>query len=290
MKDFFKFMFASMLGFFLTFIIVFFLLFALMMALISFTQSEEVVINEKTILELKLDYVVEDRSTKNPWNFDFDLNSLKSEPGLNEILENIKKAKNDDRIKGVYLNLSDVPSGMATISEIRNSLEDFKETGKFIYAYGELFTQKAYFLASIADKIFMNPVGMLEFRGYRGEVLFIKGMLDKLEIEPQIIRHGKYKSAIEPLILDKMSEANKEQTLTFIQSLWDNTIDDIAESRGVDIEALNDIANSLSASRTNSAYELNLIDSVIYYDQFLNYMAEIVDVEKIKGDNLISVC
>ena len=201
----------------------------------------------------------------------------------------LKKAKNDDRIKGIYLNLSDVPSGMATISEIRNSLEDFKETGKFIYAYGELFTQKAYFLASIAHKIFMNPVGMLEFRGYRGEVVFIKGLLERLEIEPQIIRHGKYKSAIEPLILDRMSEANKEQTLTFIQSLWDNTINDIAESRGVDIEVLNDIASSLSASRTKSAYELNLIDSVIYYDQFLEYMADIIDVEKIKIDNLISV-
>ncbi|MCD4683015.1 MAG: signal peptide peptidase SppA [Bacteroidales bacterium] len=289
MKDFFKFMFASMLGFFLTFIIVFFLFFAFLMAMLSFTKSEDVVINEKTILHLKLDYPIEDRSSKDPWSFNYDFTSLKSDPGLNEIIKNIKKAKKDDRVKGIYLDLSDVPSGLATISEIRNSLDDFKEFGKFIFAYGEMLSQKAYYLATVADKVFLTPEGMLEFRGYRGEVIFLKGLLEKLEIEPQIIRHGKYKSAIEPLILDKMSEANKEQTLTFIQSMWDNTIKEISEARNIEVSALNDIANKLDASRTINAHELNLIDSVLYYDQFLTFMADKIDKELIAEENLISI-
>ena len=289
MKDFFKFMFASMLGFFLTFIIVFFLFFAFLMAMLSFTKSEDVVVNEKTILHLKLDYPIEDRSSKDPWSFNYDFTSLKSDPGLNEIIKNIKKAKKDDRVKGIYLDLSDVPSGLATISEIRNSLDDFKEFGKFIFAYGEMLSQKAYYLATVADKVFLTPEGMLEFRGYRGEVIFLKGLLEKLEIEPQIIRHGKYKSAIEPLILDKMSEANKEQTLTFIQSMWDNTIKEISEARNIEVSALNDIANKLDASRTINAHELNLIDSVLYYDQFLTFMADKIDKELIAEENLISI-
>ncbi len=289
MKDFFKFMFASMLGFFLTFIIVFFLFFAFLMAMLSFTKSEDVVVNEKTILHLKLDYPIEDRSSKDPWSFNYDFTSLKSDPGLNKIIKNIKKATKDDRVKGIYLDLSDVPSGLATISEIRSSLEEFKESGKFIFVYGEMLSQKAYYLATVADKIFLTPEGMLEFRGYRGEVIFIKGLLEKLEIEPQIIRHGKYKSAIEPLILDKMSEANKEQTLTFIQSMWDNTIKEISEARNIEVSTLNDIANKLDASRTINAYELNLIDSVLYYDQFLTFMADKIDKELIAEENLISI-
>jgi len=197
MKDFFKFMFASMLGFFLTFIIVFFLFFAFLMAMLSFTKTEDVVINDKSILHLKLDYPVEDRSSKDPWSFNYDFTSLKSDPGLNEIVKNIKKAKKDDRVKGVYLDLGDVPSGLATVTEIRNSLKEFKESGKFIYAYGEMLSQKAYYLATIADKIFLTPEGMLEFRGYRGEVFFIKGLLEKLEIPHPRICQDPYKILVE---------------------------------------------------------------------------------------------
>jgi protease IV len=289
MKDFFKFMFASMFGFFLTSLILFFLLFGFFMALISFTQSKEVVIMDKTILHLKFDYPIDDRASNDPFSANFNFEAFKSNPGLNEILKNIEKAKNDDRIKGIFLDLMDVPSGLSTITEIRNALIDFKTSGKFIYTYGEMISQKAYYLATTSDKIYINPVGMLEFRGFRGDVMFIKGLLEKLEIEPQIIRHGKYKSAIEPLILDKMSEANKEQTLGFIQSMWDETLSGISQARNIQPDELNRIADHLEASRAEDAYILNLVDSVIYYDQFLSILSQKIEKENINKEDFISL-
>lgn len=289
MKDFFKFMFASMLGFFLTSLILLFLLFGFFMALISFTQPKEVVIIDKTILHLKLDYPIDDRASNDPFSANFNFEAFRSNPGLNEILKNIEKAKSDERIKGIFLDLMDVPSGLSTVSEIRNALIDFKTSGKFIYTYGEMFSQKAYYLATASDKIYINPVGMMEFRGFRGDVMFIKGLLEKLEIEPQIIRHGKYKSAIEPLILDKMSEANKEQTLGFIQSMWDETLSGISQSRNIRTDDLNRIADQLQASRAEEAYQLNLVDSVIYYDQFLSILSQKLEKENINKEDLISL-
>ncbi len=289
MRDFFKFMFASMLGFFLTSIILFFLLFAFVMAMISFAQPEEVMIGNKAILHIKLDYVIEDRSSNDPFASGFNFAPFSSNPGLNEVLKNIEKARNDDRIKGIFLDLMDVPSGLATIAEIRNALVDFKTSGKFIYTYGQIISQKAYYLSTVSDKICLNPVGMIELRGFRGDVMFIKGLLEKLEIEPQIIRHGKYKSAIEPLILDRMSEANKEQTLAFIQSMWNDAIGGMAQSRNLSLEEINRIADRLEASRSEDAYKLKLIDSVIYYDQFLTMLAQRIDKENINKEDLISL-
>jgi len=289
MKDFFKFMFASMLGFFLIFIILFFIFMGIMMVMLSFAKSEEVVVNDKTLLYLKFDYRIEDRTSKDPLNLFYDFESFKSKPGLNDILKNLEKAKKDDRIEGIYLDLMDIPSGLATISEIRKALADFKETGKFIYAYGEMLTQKAYYLASVADKIYLNPEGMVEFRGFNGEVVFIKGLLKKLEIDPQIIRHGKFKSAIEPLILDKMSEANKEQTLAFISSMWESSIEEISYSRKIEVEKLNIIADKLETLQVNNAYKLHIVDSLIFMDQFLSILCDKLGVDHVKKNNLISL-
>lgn len=278
-----------MLGFFLTSIILFFLLFAFVTAIISFAQPEEVFINDKSVLHLKFDYTIDDRSTNDPFASNFDFEIFKSRPGLNLILKNIEKAKNDERIKGIYLDLMDTPSGIATLTEVRDALADFKSSGKFIYAYGQIYTQKAYYLATISDKIFINPVGMIELKGFQGEVMFIKGLLDKLEIEPQIIRHGKYKSAIEPLILDKMSEASKEQTLAFIQSMWNEVSAEMAIGRGISIDEFNRITDKLEGLKANDTYNLELTDSVIYYDQFLSLLAEKIEKEKIQKEDLVSL-
>ncbi|MCD4789668.1 MAG: signal peptide peptidase SppA [Bacteroidales bacterium] len=289
MKDFFKFMFASMLGFFLISIILFFIFMGIMMAMLSFAKTEEVVVNDKTLLHLKFDYRIEDRASKNLVDFGFDFGSFKTNLGLNDILKNLEKAKTDDRIEGIYLDLMEIPSGLATISEIRKALADFKETGKFIYAYGEILTQKAYYLASVADKIYLNPEGVVDFRGFNGEVVFIKGLLEKLEIEPQIIRHGKFKSAIEPLILDKMSEANKEQTLAFISSMWKSSIEEISYSRNIEVEKLNIIADKLETQQAEDAYKLHIVDSLIFMDQFLSILTNKVNIEQVKKNNLISL-
>ncbi len=289
MRDFFKFMFASMFGFLLTSVILFFLLFGFVMAMISFTQQEEIMIGDNSILHLKFDYVIEDRSTNDPFSSFGSFAPFKSNPGLNEIIKNLEKAKNDDRIKGVFLDLMDVPSGLATLAEIRNALADFKTSGKFVYSYGQILTQKAYYLSTVSDKICMNPVGMIELRGFRGDVMFIKGLLEKLEIEPQIIRHGKYKSAIEPLILDKMSDANKEQTLAFIKSMWNEAVESMAQSRNISVVEMNSIVDQLLASRVEDAYKLNLIDTVIYYDQFLSMLSHEIAKEKISKEDLVSL-
>lgn len=289
MKDFFKFMFASMLGFILTSVIVFFMFFAFLMTMISFTKSDDVKISDESILYLKLNYEIEDRTQNDPFNFFYGFESFRSEPGLNEITENIGKAAHDDRIHGIYLNLLELPSGLATINEIRDAIDSFKESGKFVYVYGDVLSQKAYYLATVADKIYLNPEGILEFKGFNVEKVFIKGLLKKLEIDPQIIRHGKYKSAVEPLILEKMSEANREQTTAFVKSLWDETITSISTDRNIPVEKLNDIADNLEAFRAASALEFNLIDSTIFFDEFLKLLANKIDVEVIKSNNLISI-
>lgn len=288
MKDFFKFMFASMVGFILTSIILFFLFFAFIMAMVSFTQPKEVEISESSILHLKLNYQIQDRATSSPVQLDWSFNSLKTKPGLIEILKNIEKAKTDDRIKGIYLDMNNIPSGLATIYEIREALADFKESGKFIYAYGDIYFQKSYYLATVADKIFLNPEGFIELKGFSGNVMFLKGLLEKLEIEPQVIRHGKYKSAIEPLILDKMSDENKEQTLAFVQSMWNEVIADIGDERTLQANELNSLADGLSAQQPNAALSHKIVDSLIYYDEFLSLLASEIDVEFIAKAHLIS--
>ena len=289
MKDFFKFMFASMVGFFLSSIILFLLFVGFIITIISFAKQDEVIVNDSSMLQIKLNYDVQDRSNNDPFVDFASIGSFKTTPGLNKILKSIEKAKDDDRIKGIYMNLSDLPSGLATISEIRKSLDNFKESGKPIYTYSNILSQKAYYLATVSDKIFLNPEGAIDFRGFSSQIAFIKGLMEKLEIEPQVIRHGKFKSAVEPLLRTDMSEANKEQTLKFIGSMWDNSVNGIAKSRNISSTDLNIIADKLQTQNANQAYSLHLVDSLIYFDQFLNFLEIEIDVENFKKNNLISL-
>jgi protease-4 len=288
MKDFLKFMFASMVGFILTSIIIIFLFFSFIMAMVSLTKTEEVVVDNKSVLQLKLDYDIPDRTPNNPLNISA-MGDLKPIVGLNDILKSIKNAKDDSRILGIYLDMFSVPSGFATITEIREALEDFKKSGKFIFAYGNIFDQKAFYLATIADKIYANQEGMIDFHGLSVETSFIKGLLDKLDIDVQIIRHGKFKSAVEPLMLDKMSDPSREQTQAFVSSIWDDVIELISQSRNISTGRLNEIADGLLAQTTEDAYNFGMVDSVIYKDQFLDILAKKIDVSTVRVNNLISV-
>jgi protease IV len=287
MKDFFKFLLASMLAFFLSMLILFFLFIGMIMALISLTQPDEVVLNQPVVLHMQLDYEIKDRSTSNPFSVFQDISTLRPSLGLKEILENITKAKEDDNIKGIYLDLFDMPSGMAVLVEIRNALADFKESGKFIYAYGSMCSQKAYYVASVSDGVYMNPEGFLELRGLRSEIVFISGLLKKLGIEPQIMRHGKFKSATEPLFLEKMSDENRLQTLEYIQSMWESVSNDITTSRSIDRIQFQEITDKLLSQSLEQAYGLNLIDSLIYMDQFLSILAGELGVENVLEEHLI---
>jgi len=270
MKQFFKFMFASMLGFFLSFVLIFFILVGIIASVVSLSGKETVTVPDKTILMLKFDQPVNDRSPSNPFSgFNFTNFKANKNIGLNEVIRTLRRAAEDKQISGILLDLDVLDMGSATTEEIRNVLLEFKKSKKFIYSYSEDYSQKAYYLASVSDKIYLNPAGALEFKGLSGQVMFLKGLLSKLEIEPQIIRHGKFKSAVEPLILDKMSEANREQTLSFISSMWNQMLKGVSESRKISIEQLTAIADSMKVRSPEDAVSLKLVDKLIYRDQLI---------------------
>jgi protease-4 len=289
MKQFFKFTFASMLGCLLSFVIFLLIAFVFISLVLSLSKPEKVALQEKSLLRFTLDQAVSDRAPKDPLLF-FDMMNMRvrSGPGLDDILEILETAKTDSRIQGVMLDLGYIPSGISMVEEIRNALLDFKTSGKAIYAYAEVYSQKAYYLASVADRIFIHPEGGVDFRGFSGEILFIKGLLDKLEVEAQVIRHGKYKSAVEPFMLDKMSEANREQTLACLSSIWSHVVDQISAQRKITPEELNRIADSLLLKDAAAALAYRFVDSIVYHDQVNDFLARKMGLAKIREKNFVS--
>jgi protease IV len=266
MKQFFKFMAASMLGTFLVIVILSMVSLGIVAIIVAAASSDEVVIDKNTVLVFKLDKPIADRSPKMPL---FGMYGTEKFTGLNDILKNLKKAKTDKDVPGIYLDLSMVDASMATVEEIREGLLDFKKSGKFIWAFSEGYDQKAYYLASVADKIFLTPQGIVFFKGISTNVMFLKGTLEKLDIKVQVIRHGKFKAATEPLFLDKMSAENRKQTTELINALWDKMISGISESRGISRDDLNRIADSLKLSKASEALKYKFIDQIAYKDEFL---------------------
>ncbi|MRX46008.1 signal peptide peptidase SppA [Pedobacter puniceum] len=269
MKQFFKFVFASMLGFFLTLLIFTVIVIGGITALVSSTEKTAEV-KENSILYVNLNFPITERSADNPFE-DVDFGPLKSEKvlGLNDILKSIKNAKDDDKIKGIYLDVSYVLTGMATLEEIRNELINFKKSGKFIIAYSEVYSQGAYYLASVANKVYLNPQGILELKGFSSQISFFKGALEKLAIEPQIIKVGTYKSAVEPFILESMSDANKQQMTALLGSLFENFTKGIAASRKIPQDSVYAIANKLQSRSPEDAVKLKLVDGLKYKDEVL---------------------
>ncbi len=207
---------------------------------------------------------IKDRASGNPFeNIDFNTFESKETPSLTQILNNIKKAKTDDRIKGIYLDLSTINAGTATIEEIRNSLEDFKSSGKWILSYSEVYTQGSYYLASVADKIYLNPAGMMELKGLASQVAFFKGALEKLDVDVQIIRHGKFKSAVEPFMLDKMSESNREQMEKILNSMWGSMINKVAASRKIEVAEINQLTDKILVRTPKDAVKYGFVDKLM---------------------------
>src|SRR5882757_2285733 len=244
MKQFFKFVLASIVAILLsTFILV-----IVIVGLIYSASGEKTVeVEPNTVLHLAFTTPITERTPNNPLaGLGFlGLNNDKS-VGLNDILLSIKKAKTDDNIRGIFLDESYMLSGQATTEEIRNALIDFRRSGKFVIAYSEAYNQSFYYLASVADKVYINPKGIFEFKGFSSQITFLKGALDKLGIEIQVIKVGKYKSAVEPLVLTKMSDANKAQVNSYLGSLYDYYLTGISVSRKISKDSLFNMANNYS--------------------------------------------
>lgn len=280
MRQFFKFMLASMAGFILASLVFLFISFVIIASVVSFAGKEEVSVKPKTVLRLTFDEAIPERSPVSPFSFSrSSLFSKTTVPGLLETMDLLKKASEDKNISGLYLDLSDIPSGMATLEEIRDAVLDFKKSGKFVIAYSETYSQKAYYMATTADIICLNPEGTIDFRGMTGQVVFLKGLLDKLDVNAQVIRHGKYKSAIEPLISDRMSEANKEQTLTYISSIWQHISAGISTARKIAPEKLQVIADSLLIQNADDAVKYGFADKITYKDQLTDLIKEKLDLK-----------
>ncbi|MDY0200520.1 MAG: signal peptide peptidase SppA [Tenuifilaceae bacterium] len=289
MKDFFKFTLASIVGIIVSILLIFFLFLGIAGAVMS--KSDKVAtVKDNSMLVLKFDNTITDRASKNPFE-DFDFTSFKPNPktGLNGILKAIKNAADDPKIKGIYIENENIPSGFATLEEIRNALIEFKESGKFIISYSNTLSQKSYYLASVADKVMLNPEGGIEWVGLRSEIMFYKTALEKLGVEMQIIRHGKFKSAVEPFLYDKMSPENREQVLTYMGSIWNHWVDGISKTRGIDTKTLNRFADELTIHNVQAAVDNGLIDSLLYRDQVIDMMKGLTGTKADKDINSIGV-
>jgi len=209
---------------------------------------------------------------------------------LNEILNNIEKASGDNKIKGILIENGLLTSGWATTEEIRNALLKFREKGKFVISYSDyILTQECYYLATSADKIFINPGSMVDFKGLSSEVMFFKKALEKIGIDVQVIRHGKFKGAVEPFILDKLSEDNRTQIKDYAGSLWNQIIGDVSKSRNIPADQLNKLADNLDGNFAPRAFETKLVDGLKYRDELIDTLKIMSGINKDKELNLISM-
>lgn len=284
MKDFFKMLFASCLGNILVFVIGIFIVIGLIGGIIASALSiykdgnSTFVVEDNSVLRLDLNKTILERTPSELENY-INTNQVM---GLDVVLKSIYRAKNDDKIKGIYLKTSGMYNGgWAVTEEIRNALLEFKKEGKFVYSYSDIYGQKAYYLSSVADSVYINPSGVLEFKGIGAETLFIKDLLDKLDVDVKLIRPStnSFKSAGEMYTMNKMSEANKTQIRAYIKSIWNHVLEDISHSRNISVNELNTIANDLSAYLPQDALEKKLVDKLCFEHDALVSVAQILNIE-----------
>lgn len=278
MKDFLKFTLATVTGLVLAGGIFFVLSFILLIGIVAASSSKEVAqVKPNSILTIKLNKPIEERSIEDP--FAMLMGEEYSNMGLNEILSSIKQAKENINIRGIYLEAGyymDIP--VAFLEEVRRALLDFKESGKFVVAYGDNYTQKEYYLCSVADKVMLNPQGSIEWTGLSESPIFFKRLLDKTGVEVQIFKVGIYKSAVEPFISTQMSEASREQTSVYLNSIWNRMNEDVAVSRDLTVKQLNEYADQMIAMEAAQTFiDAKLADTLSYKDGVKIYLKQLTD-------------
>lgn len=278
MKDFLKFTLATIVGIIVASIVLFFLSILVFFGMVSSSESETQV-KSNSIMMLDLNGTLSERNQGMP--FDFLMGDEYKSYGLDDILASIKKAKEHENIKGIYIEATSLNAGVAACEEIRNALKDFKTSGKFIVAYSDNYTQGLYYLSSVADKVLMNPQGMMEWSGLSSTPVFFKNLLEKIGVEMQIFKVGTYKSAVEPFISTEMSPANREQINAYLTSVWGQITNDVAESRNVSVESLNEIADRmLMFHPAEESVKCGLVDTLIYKNDVRNYLKAMAGIDE----------
>lgn len=282
MKDFLKFTLATVTGIIISSVVLFFISILVVFSMVSSSESETQV-RKNSVMMLDLNDTLTERSQENP--LDFLMKEDYKTYGLDDILSSIRKAKENEDIKGIYIQATSLGAGFASLEEIRDALKDFKESGKFIVAYGDTYTQNLYYLSSVADKVLLNPQGMLEWRGLAATPMFFKDLLEKIGVEMQIFKVGTYKSAVEPFISTEMSPANREQVNVYLSSIWGQITSSVAESRNLSVEALNKEADRmLMFYPAEESVKNGLVDTLIYKNDVRDYLKNMVGIDK--DDNM----
>lgn len=282
MKDFIKNVLATMVGMFGFFIVMGVIG---MMSIIGMIASGNAAQNveKNSVFVLNLSGTISEQGSENPLSMFTGDNSLNS--GLNDILSSIKKAKANDDIKGIYIEAGALATNYATLQEIRNALADFRKSGKWIVAYGDFYTQGAYYVASVADKVYINPKGIVDWHGIGAQTMFYKDFMAKFGVKWEVVKVGTFKNATETFTEEKMSDANRLQTQTFIDSTWRNVCAAVSKSRGISIDSLNSYADSyLALQATETLVKAKLVDGMMYGDQVKDAVKKIMKLDK--DDNI----
>ncbi|MGP8217783.1 MAG: signal peptide peptidase SppA [Bacteroidia bacterium] len=272
MRNFFASLFGALIGILLAFFITIIIIIGIVSNAVKSVKEEKPVIAASSVLEIKLNHVIKERTTEKTFNFRLDDNEriFSENSGLNDIIADIRHAATDSHIKGIFLDLSTMPAGIATVETIRSALMKFKESKKFVIAYSPAYSQKSYYLASVADEVYLYPEGELYLKGLSAQVMFYKKALEKLGIQMQVFRHGRFKSYVEPYILDKMSPDNRLQTRMLLTSVWDRILGEVGASRDIQVASINQMADSLAIRSAEQAKSHKLVDNLLYPDQVLD--------------------
>lgn len=291
MREFFKYVFATVVGIVISTVVLVLFFFVIMVgAISSLSEDKKVDVKSSSVLFLDLDQAITERTPENslaglPIIGDSEAKSI----GFNDVIKALKAAKSDDKIECVYINVSAPNAGMATMLEVRNAIIDFKQSKKPVIAYSEVYTQGAYYLASAADKVYLNPTGALEFKGFSAELTFFKGALDKLGIEAQIIRVGNYKSAVEPFITTKMSDYNRQQVTAYVGGLYQTFLQGISQTRNISTDSLFVIASDYKIQQPKDALAYKMVDALKYKDEVLDELRSITGKGKKATITTISI-
>ena len=261
------------------------------MSIFVASADKPVTVKKNSVLVLNTALRIPERGLNDPFgSFDPISFTMKPVPGLNDIIFNLEKAARDENIKGVLIENGPMVNGWGTAREIREALLKFKESGKFVVSYTDYYlTQEAYYISTAADKVFLNPVAIMEFKGIGSEVMFYKKALEKIGVDVQVVRHGKFKGAVEPYLGNSLSEENRLQITRYISGIWNNVLEEISKSRDISVEALNKYADELATTDTEEALDLNLFDGFLYRDELNPQLKNLAELDSEEEAELISM-